>query len=80
MIDIRMAPRIAMRNKSALAFVSECACYHCLKVYCPTEIKEWTDENNTAICPYCNVDAVLPVNTSDDKNIEVLSKIHKYWF
>lgn len=75
-----MAPKIAMRNKSALAFVNECACYHCVKIFSTREIKEWTDEDNTAICPYCQVDSVLPVQTLDDKDLQVLSKIHKYWF
>ncbi len=80
MINILMAPKIAMHNKSKLSFVNECVCYYCLKIYNTSEIKEWTDKDDTAICPYCGVDAILPINNEEDKNLEVLSKIHKYWF
>lgn len=79
MIDIRIAPRLSMKNRSALEQVAECACYHCYKVYPSQEIKDYTDQNSTAICPYCGIDAVLPVNHPDDKNKELLQKIHKYW-
>jgi hypothetical protein len=41
---------------------------------------EWTDKKDTAICPHCGIDAVIPVRSEDDKDLENLSKIHKYWF
>lgn len=81
MIDIRKAPIIAMHNKGALAFVKECACYHCIKVYLVSEIKEWTDRDmDTALCPYCDVDAVLPVHEEKDKDLMNLKKINDHWF
>lgn len=81
MIDHRYAPRVAMHNKSELEKVNECACYHCLRIFNPKEIIEYTDRNSdTAVCPHCDVDAILPVYSDDDKDLETLSKIHKYWF
>ncbi|MCB0696502.1 MAG: hypothetical protein KDC07_04010 [Chitinophagaceae bacterium] len=52
-----------------------------MRTYNPIEIKEWTDNNNTAICPYCDIDAVLP----DNKNFPItdpdfLAKMQEYWF
>jgi hypothetical protein len=80
-MDVRMAPKIAMHNKSKLEKVVECACYHCIKVFKTSEIVEWTDkEKDTAICPYCSVDAVLPVCEETEKDTSFLTAIHKYWF
>jgi hypothetical protein len=81
MIDIRKAPQIAMHNKSNLMFVRECVCYYCIKAYFVSEIKDWTDrELDTAICPHCGIDAVLPVHEEKDKDLMNLKKINEYWF
>lgn len=36
-----------------------CQCYFCLKTFKFKEIREWTDEGETPICPKCGVDAVI---------------------
>jgi hypothetical protein len=80
-MDIKMAPKLAMHNKESLEKVSECACYYCYKIFSPSEIKEWVDRNkDTALCPYCFVDAVLPINEEGEKDNVFLIKIHEYWF
>jgi hypothetical protein len=79
-MDIRMAPKLAMHNKSVLANVTECACYHCRKVFVPGEIQEWTDKDDTAVCPYCFIDAVIPVYSAEEKDDEFLVKLNEYWF
>lgn len=79
-MNINIAPKLAMHNKDKLSKVSECACYYCCKVFKPSEIKEWVDKNDTALCPYCSVDAVLPVYEDNEKDIIFLTKLHEYWF
>jgi hypothetical protein len=79
-MDIRIAPKLAMHNKALLEKVSECACYYCCKVFQPSEIKEWVDKNDTALCPHCGVDAVLPVYEESEKDLCFLTKVNKYWF
>lgn len=54
-----------------------CGCYYCLEIYSPTEIREWADRGRTAICPRCEIDAVLP-GSKVDLAKEFLEKIH-YW-
>lgn len=76
-----MAPKFAFHNKGKLGQVEECACYHCLKVFKPAEIVEWTDkEKDTAICPHCSVDAVIPIYEDKEKDTAFLTQINKYWF
>jgi rRNA maturation endonuclease Nob1 len=74
-----MAPKLALRNRKTLEQVTECACYNCYKIYDTKEVKDYTDMEETALCPYCGVDTVLPVNCHEDKNIQLLYDIHNYW-
>jgi NAD-dependent SIR2 family protein deacetylase len=76
---MRRAPLIAFHNKSEIDFCKDCGCYHCLKVFPKEEIKKWTDNSKTALCPHCGVDAVLP-NTAYTLTEEVLKPIQEYWF
>lgn len=79
-MDFRIAPKLAIHNRKQLGMVTECACYHCCKIYCPVEIKEWVDSDDTAVCPHCGVDAVLPIYEEKEKEMEFLTKLNKYWF
>jgi len=41
-----------------------CGCFYCIKIFDPSEIKEWVDkdkseENTTALCPFCGIDSVI---------------------
>ena len=53
----------------------DCSCFYCGKRFNPKEIKEWTDEGQTALCPYCGVDSVIPNPTEEN-----LKELHKYYF
>lgn len=77
MIQINNAIQFAMRNKEALSFLETANCYYCLRTVCVKDIVEYTDQGQTAICPNCHVDAVLPDSTITK---EQLKEIHDYWF
>lgn len=62
-------------HREALADADQCGCYSCLRVFNPTEIESWTDNGTTAICPYCDVDAIIP-----DPAPSILKKLHKKYF
>lgn len=73
-MDINKAPMISMNNRQILEQSSVCGCFNCLKVFVPSEISLWTDNGKTALCPYCELDMVLP-----DVNEEILTQVHNYW-
>ena len=71
--------RKSRRHRSALAEATICACFYCLSEYPVQQITEWTDNEETAICPCCGVDAVLGFNeTVADQ--QLLRDMHARWF
>ncbi len=53
-----------------------CSCFNCFSIFGPKEIKEWTDDSQTAICPKCGIDSVLPEWVETD----ILHLMYKKWF
>lgn len=49
----------AFRNKEYLEISKCCGCYHCAKKFVFTEIVQYVDNEETAICPYCGMDSVI---------------------
>lgn len=80
MTNIDNAPKLSMKNKSLLLSAKNCGCYRCLCVISTTEIVEWTDKGETAICPKCHCDCLIPEGSGIDLTNDNLTKIHKQWF
>ncbi|MDR2581783.1 MAG: cytoplasmic protein [Fibromonadaceae bacterium] len=55
------AHKHSIHNESSLKKDDLCGCFYCLKIFNPSEITEWTDEESekTAMCPYCEIDSVI---------------------
>jgi hypothetical protein len=50
-----------------------------LTLYGSSEISEWVDGGETALCPHCGIDSVLPISEGAPK-IGFLLEMHRYWF
>ncbi|WP_100332857.1 cytoplasmic protein [Bacillus xiapuensis] len=46
-------------NRKELVKDEVCGCFHCLKIFHPSEIEDWWDEEETAVCPHCGIDSVI---------------------
>ena len=77
---IAQFPSLAMKNRQLVEQSTNAGCYCCLKIFDSKEIKEYTDEGQTAVCPYCEVDAVVGDMCGFVLNEEILKKAQKYWF
>jgi hypothetical protein len=53
-----------------------CSCFYCCKKFIPSSIYEWVDSNDTALCPYCGIDSVVPGDIDD----VLLKEMQDYWF
>lgn len=66
---------LVTHNRPALEKAYHCGCCFCFEIFEPSEIREWTDANDTAICPRCHIDSVVPNCT-----LEQLENIHRVRF
>lgn len=62
-----------------------CGCFYCLKVYPPSEIVEWVDEDEnevgqTALCPYCGIDSVIGSASGVSLDKQFFTEMYKIWF
>ena len=69
----------SMNNRGALLDAKECGCFFCLKIFNPVQISRWLNEE-TALCPYCNVDAVIPESCDYELDDSLLLAMKEYWF
>ena len=54
-----MSNIVGFKNVEVLRKSEWCMCYHCVKRFKFSEIYLTTDNGETAICPRCNIDAVV---------------------
>ena len=83
--DLTAAHEAARFNRDVLEKNSKCGCFYCLKIFSPAEIEEWCpeqdeDEEVTAICPYCGIDAILPESADYPLIDEFLGAMQERWF
>ncbi len=84
---IRTAPMYAIKNKKHISSLTMCGCFSCLEYFGSCEITEWTDNSQTALCPKCGADCVIPASFLGTKDYypvgnephPVLKAIQQYW-
>ena len=67
-------------NRQFVAVSQKCYCFYCMKSMEPDMIKSYTDDGETALCPYCGIDAVLPDGIDEHIDESVMREMHGYWF
>lgn len=62
MLDLKALHQKCYRHRAAVEVSEQCGCFGCLRIFAATEITEWVrrDADQTAVCPYCESDTVLP--------------------
>lgn len=48
--DLGLAHKHSIRHRAELEASEICGCFYCLSTYPPTEIAEWIDDGQTALC------------------------------
>lgn len=69
-------------NKSAIMLSTYVGCFYCKRIFLPNKITEFIKEKDggeTAVCPYCNIDSVLP-SVVQELNKEILTEMHDFYF
>ncbi len=74
------AHKHTMDNRHEIERSMECACFDCGEIYNASEVTEWTDNGNTALCPHCGMDCVLGDASGIALTSEFLNAMYRRWF
>lgn len=72
----------SISNKQSVLSSDRCGCFFCQKIFESNMISETyiNDKNGeTAICPFCGVDAILP-DSKVDLSEALLEDMYQVWF
>ena len=75
-VTVDTAPNASIRNRLALAQACICCCYFCFTTSRIDQIRQWTDQGETGVCPKCGTDALLP----GWYPLAELEAMHERWF
>jgi hypothetical protein len=67
-------------NRAELEKSETCGCFYCMSIFPPSQINEWIDEEQTALCPKCPVDSVIGSASGYPITKEFLERMHAHWF
>jgi len=70
--------KFSTANRGHISKSDKCACFFCLKIFDKSEVSDYL-EDNTALCPICGVDSVLPDSKAELSYI-LLENMYKVWF
>lgn len=78
--DIIEAHKHSANHKRELLRSKICGCFFCLKIFSPTEITDWIDDDDTALCPACSIDAIIGESSGFPITTEFLQRMRDQWF
>jgi hypothetical protein len=78
--DLDAAHKHSSMHRAELEKSDACGCFYCLTVFPPSDIVEWIDDGQTALCPKCPVDSVIGSASGYPITEEFLEKMHERWF
>lgn len=69
----------SIQNRTKLINTGKCLCFYCGKRYDVSKVKDWIhdDKEDTALCPHCGIDSVIPDNNITD---EIVNELYEYYF
>lgn len=77
--DLERAHQHSSHHRAEL-MRSVCGCFHCLETFEFDLIRQWTDNNNTALCPFCSIDAVIGSASGYPIDANFLGVMQTRWF
>lgn len=78
--DLENAHLHSGHHRDEVMLSEKCGCFYCLKIFKPSEIKEWTEGQKTALCPHCGIDSVIGSSSLFPITEDFLKEMHLLWF
>lgn len=78
---LKAAHEASFKNKEIILRSEVCGCFSCLKTFAPGEVSfcKETDDQETAWCPYCDMDTVLGDASGYPITEEFLKAVQDEW-
>lgn len=73
------AHRSAFHNRGLLRVSGRAGCFHCVTLFMPGEVGQWADAD-TALCPECGVDAVIPSKAGFPMTVEFIEAMRRHFY
>ena len=70
----------ASHNKQLIENANKCYCFHCMGIFESREISSYVEGEQTALCPTCHIDTVIPDSIDETIDENVITEMHDYWF
>jgi hypothetical protein len=74
------AHKHCFKNRDELLRSQTCGCFYCLAIFAPSEVTHWIDEEQTAMCPKCDIDSVIGSASGFSIDAKFLKKMELHWF
>ena len=78
--ELRDAHAHCSRHRLEIESSELCGCFYCGKMFLPSEITHWIDNDQTAMCPYCDIDSVLGSASGLPISKEFFDRMNEVWF
>jgi len=69
-LEIEQFPSASRNNREAISRSDVCSCYFCLGSFSSADVVEWADQGKTALCPHCDIDALVPGMINQEQLIQ----------
>ncbi len=67
-------------NKKMIDVSEKCYCYYCKSSMESSEIADYADEGQTAKCPNCGSETVIPDGIDEYVDDKIIAEMNEYWF
>lgn len=67
-------------NRSLIAASYKCYCFYCKESMYRGAIEEYADDGQTALCPKCGIDAIIPDSIEESVDENIIAEMNEYWF
>lgn len=73
---------LAFNNKHLLKLSNWCGCFYCLNLFSYQDISQWKNDtyDQTAICPFCGMESVIPSDDTRDSTMKFLNILYDFYF
>ena len=69
-----------INNRGEIESSNNCGCISCRRIFPASEVEDYIDRGATAMCPYCDIDAVIGDASGIKITNELLAELNKKYF